>query len=87
VNVLMRLEGELSRIAAIFAEYVSGGRLRIDGAYDKVLYQLHDERFPLRLLPPYAGAETAAADRFAAWLRAEYPDWAPEANQPQATLR
>ena len=31
---------------------VDGGPY-IDGAYDKVLWKLHDPEFPLRLLPPY----------------------------------
>jgi hypothetical protein len=40
---------------------VGDGRSAIDGAYDKVLWWLHDARFPLRLLPPYYGASESAA--------------------------
>jgi hypothetical protein len=47
----------------------------IDGAYDKALWRLHDPRFPLRLLPPYTGVDAEAVDRFAAWLRTNYPRW------------
>jgi dihydrodipicolinate synthase/N-acetylneuraminate lyase len=78
VATLVRLEGELTQIGRRFAEIVGRGVARIDGAFDKVLWRLHDPRFPLRLLPPYQGAEPAAADEFLAFLRAEYPDWAPE---------
>jgi dihydrodipicolinate synthase/N-acetylneuraminate lyase len=49
----------------------------IDGTYDKMLWRLHDRRFPLRLLPPYCGAEEAGFDRFEAALREKLPRWAP----------
>jgi dihydrodipicolinate synthase/N-acetylneuraminate lyase len=75
VETLLRLEGELGRINQAFVSSVGGPY--IDGAYDKVLWRLHDERFPLRLLPPYNGATPEAAEAFAAFLRAEYPHWAP----------
>jgi dihydrodipicolinate synthase/N-acetylneuraminate lyase len=74
---LLRLEGELSRIGQLLQGCVGGGKTRIDGAYDKVLWRVHDPRFPLRLLPPYASAELAGADRFAALVRERYPEWAP----------
>lgn len=50
---------------------------RIDGAYDKVLWKLHDPEFPLRLLPPYTAAPPDTAERFGAYLRANFPHWAP----------
>lgn len=31
----------------------------MDGAFDKMLYRMHDPEFPLRLLPPYATASEA----------------------------
>ncbi|HEX8967516.1 MAG TPA: dihydrodipicolinate synthase family protein [Chloroflexota bacterium] len=78
VATLVKLEGELHEIGRAFQTCVGGGVNRIDGAYDKVLWRLHDGRFPLRLLPPYAGVESDVVDRFAALLRSTYPDWAPQ---------
>jgi hypothetical protein len=49
----------------------------IDGAYDKVLWRLHDQRFPLRLLPPYQGADESAALEFLSFLQTDFPHWAP----------
>jgi hypothetical protein len=77
VATLIQLDGELHTIGQHFLSMVSEGRAPIDGAYDKVLWWLHDQRFPLRLLPPYAGANKAAAQRFLAYLRECYPNWAP----------
>ncbi len=78
VAQLVTLEGELHRIAPVFHACVGQGRSRIDGAYDKVLWRLHDPRFPLRMLPPYQGATESAADEFLAFLRRDYPHWAPQ---------
>jgi dihydrodipicolinate synthase/N-acetylneuraminate lyase len=75
VERLMSMEGELHQIAQAFHACVGSGF--IDGAFDKVLWRLHDGRFPVRLLQPYAGAAESAADEFAAYLRQHYPHWAP----------
>jgi dihydrodipicolinate synthase/N-acetylneuraminate lyase len=75
VETLVRMEGEVHAISREFARTVGPGHM--DGAYDKVLWWLHDRRFPLRLLPPYAGASEAAADAFLGFLREQYPEWAP----------
>jgi dihydrodipicolinate synthase/N-acetylneuraminate lyase len=77
VSTLLRMEGELHAIGQHFLSTVGDGREPIDGAFDKVLWWLHDRRFPLRLLPPYRGASTSAAQRFAAFLEQHYPHWAP----------
>jgi dihydrodipicolinate synthase/N-acetylneuraminate lyase len=77
VDTLLQLEGELHEISKEFHACVGGGISRIDGAYDKVLWRLHDPRFPLRLLPPYAGASESATDAFLGFLRERYPHWAP----------
>jgi hypothetical protein len=74
---LLRMDGELHAISQQFQVIVSEGRSPIDGAYDKVLWWLHDRRFPLRLLPPYEGASASAAQRFATFLEQHYPQWAP----------
>jgi dihydrodipicolinate synthase/N-acetylneuraminate lyase len=77
VETLLRWEGELHEIGQQFLAVVGDGRSPIDGAYDKVLWWLHDARFPLRLLPPYAGASESAAAEFLRLLRERYPHWAP----------
>jgi dihydrodipicolinate synthase/N-acetylneuraminate lyase len=72
---LLRMEADLTRLGDKLIDTVGGGRTRIDAAYDKVLWWLHDQRFPLRLLPPYQGANPAAAAAFAAFVRETYPEW------------
>lgn len=74
---LVQMEQELSEIARVFADCVARKGSRIDGAYDKVLWHLHDPEFPLRLLPPYQGADPAAADRFLDFVKQHYPRWVP----------
>ena len=80
IPTLVRMEGELHQIGRELHALVGAGLERIDGAYDKVLWRLHDERFPLRLLPPYQGAPEVAADAFLAVLRDRFPTWAPQAE-------
>ena len=50
----------------------AGDKFHIDGAFDKMLYRLTDQTFPLRLLPPY---ESATEDDFAKFLAAIPPRW------------
>jgi dihydrodipicolinate synthase/N-acetylneuraminate lyase len=54
-----------------------GDEAHMDGAYDKMYCRMHDRRFPLRLLPPYASVSDATFERFAALLRETYPRWVP----------
>jgi dihydrodipicolinate synthase/N-acetylneuraminate lyase len=75
LQTLLHMEADLTRLGEKFLQGVSGGRSPIDAAYDKVLWWLHDQRFPLRLLPPYEGVRPAAAAAFAAWVRENYPAW------------
>ncbi len=56
---------------------VGGGVEHIDGTFDKVLWRLHDSRFPLRLLPPYEGATEVRFQNYQAFLRERYPRWLP----------
>jgi dihydrodipicolinate synthase/N-acetylneuraminate lyase len=78
VDELLRMEADLSSIGTAFVECVGGGTTHIDGAFDKALYRLHDPRFPLGLLAPYAGVDPTNVDRFGEWLREHYPQWAPD---------
>lgn len=51
---------------------LGAGRFHIDGAFDKLLYRVHDPAFPLRLLPPYQGSTEDDSVHFAGSLP---PDW------------
>jgi dihydrodipicolinate synthase/N-acetylneuraminate lyase len=73
-STLVAQHQELIGILQILLE---GGRpAHMDGAFDKMLWKLHDERFPLRLLPPYEGASDQGFTRFRTALRERYPHWA-----------
>jgi dihydrodipicolinate synthase/N-acetylneuraminate lyase len=76
VGPLLEMQRELTAFARDFGELVAG-TAHIDGAFDKMLWRLHDGRFPLRLLPPYSGASDECFERLAALLREKYPHWAP----------
>jgi dihydrodipicolinate synthase/N-acetylneuraminate lyase len=69
-----------AEINAIIRELIAaaGPDVHIDGAFDKMLWKLQDEHFPLRLLPPYRCATDAAFQRFAEFVRTKYPSWTPE---------
>ncbi|MGN6697038.1 MAG: dihydrodipicolinate synthase family protein, partial [Thermomicrobiales bacterium] len=73
---VLRLGGELQEIGAALIQAAGVGEF-IDGAYDKILWKLHDPEFPLRLLPPYRAAQADAAEQLAAFLREHFPHWAP----------
>lgn len=73
---LVAMQGELAALGRELAEVV-GDTAHIDGAFDKLLWRLHDRRFPLGLLPPYNGASEACFERFAAVVAERYPRWAP----------
>jgi dihydrodipicolinate synthase/N-acetylneuraminate lyase len=80
VERLLEMDRDLHAISGAFHRIVAQGASLIDGAYDKVLWRLHDPRFPLRLLPPYHGATESASAEFLAWLRQHYPRWSPQAG-------
>lgn len=54
-----------------------GAGPHMDGAFDKLLWRLHDDRFPLRLLPPYLGADESAVGQFIEGVRTRAPRWLP----------
>jgi dihydrodipicolinate synthase/N-acetylneuraminate lyase len=76
VPQLMTMHRELAELTRELITAV-GPEPHIDGAFDKVLWRLHDQRFPLRLLPPYTAATNDASDRLATALRQKCPRWAP----------
>jgi Dihydrodipicolinate synthetase family len=72
---LRRLAEEVQAIDELLAE-VADDEVHIDGAFDKLIYKLHDPEFPLRMLPPYRGNSDAAFARFRERLPAR---WRPSA--------
>jgi dihydrodipicolinate synthase/N-acetylneuraminate lyase len=72
-GLLLEMQAELSNLVGDLMEAV-GDSVHMDGAYDKLLWKLHDRRFPLRLLPPYRGASEACFEDFARRLE-KYPRW------------
>jgi dihydrodipicolinate synthase/N-acetylneuraminate lyase len=75
---LLAMDAELHAISRAFHACVGRGETMIDGAYDKVLWRLHDPRFPLRLLPPYHSAAEPSVDEFRTVLQQQFPSWAPQ---------
>jgi dihydrodipicolinate synthase/N-acetylneuraminate lyase len=76
---LGRLRPLMAASQAITAALLSGlaGTAHVDGAYDKMFCRLHDQEFPLRLLPPYASADDGQFLAFRDFLEREHPDWLP----------
>lgn len=73
---LVSMHREIAEVTARLIEAAGPGE-RIDGAYDKILWKLHDSRFPLRLLPPYSSAPEIGYENFLEILRTQFPRWAP----------
>lgn len=71
-----RRTADIVEIKAMFTTLMelSAGRFHIDSAYDKMLFRVSDPEFPLRLLPPYAGA---TEEDFARFLAALPAGWRP----------
>lgn len=74
---LLTLHDEIQGLIAALIRAV-GPDCHIDSAFDKMLWKLQDERFPLRLLPPYQGPTDDRFEQFAAAVRTQFPRWIPE---------
>ena len=72
-----RLAAEISALGQLLRVAV-GQPPRIDGAYDKLLWALHDPEFPLRLLPPYSGATCEMLIELRRNITERFPTWTPE---------
>jgi dihydrodipicolinate synthase/N-acetylneuraminate lyase len=83
VSTLSRLHREMEEITAELLA-AAGPDVHMDAAFDKMLWRLQDERFPLRLLPPYCGATETAFGRFAEVVRTRFPHWVAGHHQPAA---
>lgn len=76
VPLLMELQRELDAYGRDFVALVDNGA-HIDGTYDKMLWKIADERFPLRLLPPYQHSTDEIFAKYKKLLKEKYPRWAP----------
>jgi dihydrodipicolinate synthase/N-acetylneuraminate lyase len=74
---LLELHAEITQLIDALIR-AAGPKCHIDAAFDKMLWKLRDERFPLRLLPPYQGATDAGFSQFAEAVRTQTPRWLPE---------
>lgn len=63
---------ELRAIGATLRGLAAEHGFHMDGAFDQMLFRLHDPEFPLRLLPPYAAATEAAFESFRVSLPARW---------------
>lgn len=74
-----RLEAIAADFPALIAAFKDaiGSAAHMDGAFDKLFCRIHDPEFPLRLLPPYAGASEAQFERYLDQLRRISPRWLP----------
>jgi hypothetical protein len=71
---LARYTEELRKGRELLLGSVTNGA-HMDGAYDKLLYRVHDREFPLRLLPPYSSADEQMCENFVNGL---LPHWRPQ---------
>jgi dihydrodipicolinate synthase/N-acetylneuraminate lyase len=71
---LTTLHADLLALRAVVREVV-GASAHMDGAFDKVYCRLRDDRFPLRLLPPYQGVTEEAFVTIKSRLRRRFPHW------------
>ena len=74
---LLELHSEISQLIDALTR-AAGPNCHIDPAFDKMLWKLQDERFPLRLLPPYQGSTDEGFRQFAEAVRTQTPRWMPE---------
>jgi len=82
------VERDLVTLAAMQADYLAmldgllasgGAGPHMDGAFEKMMQKLVDERMPLRLLPPYASVSDEGWVSYKAWMRQRLPHLLPDA--------
>jgi dihydrodipicolinate synthase/N-acetylneuraminate lyase len=77
---LLARQGELVAIEAALERAAGDSGAHMDGAFERMLHRLVDERFPMAQLPPYAAVPEAGYRAFRDWLAATHPRWLPEAG-------
>ncbi len=80
---IKKLMSMYAEMATLTNELIAaaGPDCHIDSAYDKMLWKLVDERFPLKLLPPYQGSTDEGFRRFVDAVRTKCPNWWPEGKK------
>jgi dihydrodipicolinate synthase/N-acetylneuraminate lyase len=73
------MAADLQGLVIDYKEVVADS-VHMDGAFDKMFCRVHDDAFPLRLLPPYVGVAEETYQRFVACLREKHPQWLPAAT-------
>ncbi len=74
--LLNKMQADLAEVATDLRKSVADAA-HMDGAFDKMFCRVHDDAFPLRLLPPYQGIGEETYQRYVADLRAKHPRWMP----------
>ncbi len=69
------VEGMIADLKAAVAD-----NAHMDGAFDKMYCRVHDDAFPLRLLPPYSSVSESAFLRYVELLRKNHPSWLPNSR-------
>jgi dihydrodipicolinate synthase/N-acetylneuraminate lyase len=72
------LLGTQRELTEMVLDLVALGRseAHMDGAFDKVFCKIHDPKFPLRLLPPYAGLSDETFRKIVSMIQEKFPRWA-----------
>lgn len=77
---LLARQAELVAIEAALEAAAGDSGAHMDGAFERMLHRLVDERFPLDQLPPYAPVPESGYVAFREWLAATHPRWLPDAG-------
>ncbi len=80
IKTMLSMYEEMSKVVTALIA-AAGPNCHIDSAYDKMLWKLSDERFPLRLLPPYQGSTDEGFAQFREAVRTQAPNWWPEGKK------
>jgi dihydrodipicolinate synthase/N-acetylneuraminate lyase len=83
-DLLNAIHDELDVIAADLRSSVAD-TAHMDGAFDKMFCRLHDDAFPLRLLPPYEGISEEVFQRYVHDLKTKHPRWMPRPSASSAS--
>jgi dihydrodipicolinate synthase/N-acetylneuraminate lyase len=80
LGTLLAQQAELVAIEVALEAAAGDSGAHMDGSYEKMLHRVLDDRFPLRMLPPYAAVPEAGYQAFRSWLDIALPQWAPGAG-------
>ncbi len=80
LGTLLAQQGELVAIEVALEAAAGASGAHMDGSFEKMLQRLLDDRFPLRMLPPYSAVPEAGFQAFRTWLEHTYPHWTPDAG-------